>query len=342
MPRPSHGRSDSLSPESTDWSLAAGGEVPPDRPDRRGFTLIELLVVIAIIAILIGLLLPAVQKVREAAARMQCDNNLKQIALASHDFQSTYGRLPPGCNSDPPGQPISFAYQYYGTLAFLLPYIEQDNLYKQLSPAPNLNSLQPGANWWNTSGWNAAFYRIKIFECPSDTAASAQTIFVLTDTQPAGPSSAYLQAWSFGSNPPYNFGVTNYLGVMGGMGKLNNGWDPWAGLYYTQSAVSMTQLTAADGASNTLAFGENSTLAGQLAGNGSNGFAWMGAGGMPVAYGFSPAAWWTFSSNHPGVINFALGDGSVRGISKTAATRAIRSAAGWMDGEVYDPSAAGF
>jgi prepilin-type N-terminal cleavage/methylation domain-containing protein len=330
MLRPSHGRYDSLPAE------------PAARPDRRGFTLIELLVVIAIIAILIGLLLPAVQKVREAAARMTCENNLKQIALASHNFQATYGRLPPGCNGDAPGQPISFNYQYYGTLTFLLPYLEQDNLYNQISPAPNLNVGQPGASWWNTSGWNASFYRVKIFECPSDTAYTAQTIFVLTDTQPAGPNSAYLQAWSFGSNPPYNFGVTNYLACMGGMGKVNNGWDPWAGMYYTQSAVTMTQLTGADGASSTLAFGENATLAGQLAGNGSLGFAWIGAGGMPVGYGFTPPAWWTFSSNHTGVINFAMGDGSVRGINKSADTRTVRSAAGWQDGEVYDPSQIGF
>ena len=310
------------------------------RSFRPGFTLIELLVVIAIIAILIGLLLPAVQKVRAAAARTQCANNLKQIALASHNFESNSGRLPPGTLGDPPGQPISFHYQYYGTLALLLPYLEQDNIYQQFTQL-NPNPTSPGPVWWSTA-WNVSFYRIKSFECPADNAATAQTIFMLTDTQPAGPGSAYLQAWSFGSNPPYAFGVTNYLGVMGGMGKLGNGWDRWAGLYVTQSSESMAQVTGADGTSNTLAFGENATLAGQIAGSGSNAFAWIGAGSLPTAYGFDPAGWWNFSSNHTGVINFAMGDGSVRGLSKTANTRTVRSAAGWQDGEVYDPSAIGF
>jgi len=136
--------------------------VAPTR-GRNGFTLIELLVVIAIIGILIGLLLPAVQKVREAAARMQCGNNLKQISLACHNYESAIGELPPGWTHDtspfPSRQSDSFWFN-------ILPYVEQQNLFNQGTPANPF--VKSDGYIQKVAVVEVAPQVVKTYLCPSD------------------------------------------------------------------------------------------------------------------------------------------------------------------------------
>jgi prepilin-type N-terminal cleavage/methylation domain-containing protein/prepilin-type processing-associated H-X9-DG protein len=143
------------------------------RSDRRGFTLIELLVVIAIIAILIGLLLPAVQKIREAANRMSCTNNIKQLALGCHNYNDTTGTLPPAVFAGP-NVVWNSNDQNIGPnwLVMILPYVEQDNLFRQYSA-----SIQNYINWQQSNGlqgsndqtWRGMRNQtIKTYLCPSE------------------------------------------------------------------------------------------------------------------------------------------------------------------------------
>jgi prepilin-type N-terminal cleavage/methylation domain-containing protein/prepilin-type processing-associated H-X9-DG protein len=348
---------------------------------RPGFTLIELLVVIAIIAVLMGLLLPAVQKVREAAARIQCSSNLRQIALASHNYHDTEGAFPPGLNVSPNARCLNpqynwpYPYQgpYTGCLAYLLPYVEQDNVSRQLPQALFvLNTTAPAwaygygpfdfqdpavpPSQWNGTGRGypkAANTAIKTYLCPSDPGVSGVGVLdasVFNASPPYAPGYFVVDDWVM-NIPNYGreLGRSNYLGVGGAFGDVDPrdafhaNWYPFRGIYYTNSRTRMTSIS--DGASNTLAFGD---YLGGLSRHGARPLelSWMGAGWLPTKWGLAPVygpqgddySIWMFQSGHTGVVNFAFADGSVRGVSRTADFNAFIAASGMADGTVFDPS----
>ena len=198
---------------------------------RSAFTLIELIVVIAIISILMGLLLPAVQKVREAAARVHCANNLKQIALAAHNYADAQRVLPPGQLGPYPDiglglPPVNT--QFVGVFVYLLPYIEQDNTYRLLTQDLPSNYLSPSAvypPWWNyASATTAAQTRISTLLCPSDNPYSNTVMTdILTHTFRQGP---WFEIFVGGMNVNEGgagLGRTSYAGVAGYGGRINNG-----------------------------------------------------------------------------------------------------------------------
>jgi prepilin-type N-terminal cleavage/methylation domain-containing protein/prepilin-type processing-associated H-X9-DG protein len=312
---------------------------------RRGFTLIEVLVVIAIIAVLIGLLLPAVQQVRAAAARIQCANNLKQFGIAAHNYHGVTGRFPTGAR---PSVTVN-GVPTLGTNVWveLLPYLEQDNLYRKWDFNDNRNNVAGGRNATQAQV-------IQILLCPSDLLPDP--VWELTAGYPVPP-------WSQGF-----YGMSSYGGNAGKRSVLTGGPPDLPrlskdGVLFVGSSVRLADIT--DGSSNTLLFGERFHYdleyerqrpgvwpdAPPMAGWGRWGFvANQGASGnislstpQPINYRVPPGGnssaledrACVFGSGHPGGANFAFADGSVRFLSDSTPLPTLQALSTRCGGEVF-------
>jgi prepilin-type N-terminal cleavage/methylation domain-containing protein len=287
---------------------------------RSGFTLIELLVVIAIIGILISLLLPAVQKVREAAARVRCVNNLKQIGVATHNIHETRGALPPAVAPDYSTAPLVQPYTEgtgFTVFTWLLPFVEQDNLYR--SSNLDVKTAIPGA----PGGGKVYSVPIKAYRCPSDP-------------QPKGPLGDGLGATTIGS--AHTWAIGNYAGNYYVFGNPSLGSQAQR----EQGCRSITDVFQ-DGSSNAIMFTERYGTCGTggnpNAGNtranlwSDSNLTWRpifcvldlsktGHAGYTPCLMFQDQPHWSNTCNpiqaqgiHPGAINVCLGDGSVRTVS---------------------------
>ncbi len=290
----------------------------------RGFTLIELLVVIAIIAVLVALLLPAVQSAREAARKVSCRNNLKQIGLALHNYHDTAGMFPPGWHADPATEKHG-----WGWSAALLPQLEQSTVWQSIDfTSPIISALHT----------DVIRRVLPVFVCPSDAFESIAEVVIIGEELRSGDG---LTSWL--PHPPISFvdaSKSNYPGVFGS-NELAQRPSNGNGIFARNSRTSIRDIT--DGTSNTIAVAERLTTArDQMWLDGStirfvDMTLWVGAipyakdswlravghGAVPINNGTQSFP--GFSSWHTGIINVVFSDGSVRGVSEKIHVRVYRA-----------------
>ena len=323
----------------------------PPFPLRAGFTLIELLIVIAIIGTLIGLLLPAVQKVREAASRIQCQNKLKQFGLAMHHYHNDKGKFPPGSAWLPGSNwsDIDWSANKGTWLVYTLPYIEEDNLYRQIPnhETPHFDSIGAAV------GAGVLPRALTKLRCPSDSFQYDQ-----------GPYSNYV-----GSLGPQcvddKCGFTPFASYCNqpawGWGPSDEDEPSLPGIrgMFSRFSYALSLSDCPDGASQTLLLGESlpSTNAHMLQGwytsygsqlattiipinyrisEGDR--SWCGSAGAGPAHSmYNNNVSWGFRSRHPGGANFTFVDGSVHFLSQAIDHKTFQLLGCRNDGQVVGP-----
>lgn len=291
------------------------------KASSHGFTLLELLIVMGVIGILLAILLPAVQSSRESARQIQCANNLKQIALAAHEFQTVHRRFPPGFAGPRPDDYVPpFRAQFVGSLVFLLPHVELDSISNQI----DLDGISSGNTslldidelgdpyWTRFHAWQMGQTKIGLFLCPSDNADRSEDVYALTnvfDYQRTSATCCQTQRFfgGFGSA----LGRTNYLGVAGLVPRAG---AKYSGVLTNRSKNTFKDIT--DGASNTMLFGEALGARRTKGHDEDLAFSWIGSGNMTTVFGLGGQRVCQFESEHPGIVQFAFSDGSIHRISK--------------------------
>lgn len=282
---------------------------------RHAFTLIELLVVIAIIGILVALLLPAVQAAREAARRMSCGNNMKQIGLAMHMYHDTFKQLPAGWRGYDPatGKPHWFGLPGWAWGASILPYLEQSNVSDQL-----VHFALPVADPENE---RARTLKLPVFRCPSDPGKA--TFLLEGGGLFVGP----------GSFQPLEMARSNYIGVFGTQELHDVCPDASCegdGTLFLNRGVEFGEIR--DGLSQTFIVGERnskfapSTWVGVVTGGAHSPARVVGIATYPPNSEETPEHYFhNFSSFHPSGTHFLLADGAVRLISESIDMQLFRS-----------------